>query len=301
MAGSLQPLDEKFAIVGPDGRPTLYFIKWAQQRQIDITDGITLADLEAFLTAHKLVPGTGIQITPDGDINNSPTIHADVQAILDEVTATRGAMLYRGLLGWSALLPGTAGNLLQTNGAGADPTWVVPPSGGGGAVTKIASQTLAVAAASISFTGIPATYSDLIVVLNGRGDSAATFVEARLRFNNDIAANYDFESNLMNNATNTSGGTVGATSVFLGWIPAATGVASAASSCEITVPNYAGTTFHKDLRSRGGLRTGAAAANLFSADVWGDWRSAAAINRVDLFPSAGNFLAGSRATLYGRG
>lgn len=129
MAGNLQPLDEKFAIVDAQGRPTLYFIKWAQQRQIDITEGITLPDLENYLTAHMLREGSGIQFTPDGDLNNSPLIAADVQEILDQITSTRGSLLYRGLLGWAALLPGTSGNLLQTNGAGADPAWVLPPGG----------------------------------------------------------------------------------------------------------------------------------------------------------------------------
>lgn len=130
MAGELQPLDQQFAIVDGQGRPTLYFTKWAQQRQIDIGDSITLADLATYLAAHKLIAGTGIQITPDGDLANTPTIHADVQAILDEITATRGAMLYRGLLGWAALLPGTAGFVLSTAGAGADPLWIAAASGG---------------------------------------------------------------------------------------------------------------------------------------------------------------------------
>jgi hypothetical protein len=138
MTGTLQPLDQKFAIVDERGMPTEYFIRWAQQKQIDIGDSITLTDLQDFLTAHKLVPGVGIQFAPDGDINNSPVIHADVQAILDEITATRGTVIYRGLLGWAALLPGTAGQFLQTSGAGADPIWAAAGGGGGsGTVTLV--------------------------------------------------------------------------------------------------------------------------------------------------------------------
>lgn len=140
MAGNLQPLDSKFAVVDAQGRPTEYFTRWAQQKQIDISKGITLTDLAAYLAAHKLIAGTGIQLTPDGNIADGVTIHADAQAILDEITATRGAIIYRGLLGWTALLPGTANQLLQTNGAGADPTWVNPPSGGGGALSLVTSS-----------------------------------------------------------------------------------------------------------------------------------------------------------------
>jgi hypothetical protein len=91
MAGRAQPLDDKFAIVGPDGRPTLYFIKWAQQRQIDITDGITLTDLTDYLAAHTIHEGVGIQITPSGNLTDGPIIAADVQEILDSLSATRGA------------------------------------------------------------------------------------------------------------------------------------------------------------------------------------------------------------------
>lgn len=74
MAGTLQPLDQKFALVGPDGRPTDYFIRWAQQKQIDIEGSISLADLQEYLTAHKLQEGLGIALTPDGDLNNAPSI-----------------------------------------------------------------------------------------------------------------------------------------------------------------------------------------------------------------------------------
>lgn len=132
MVGILQPLDQKFALVKPDGTPTDYFIRWAQQKQIDIGDSINLTDLQTYLTEHSLREGSGIQFTPSGDLNDSPLIAADVQEILDQITATRGTVLYRGLLGWSALLPGTAGNFLKTNGAGADPEWAAGGGGGGG-------------------------------------------------------------------------------------------------------------------------------------------------------------------------
>lgn len=44
-------------------------------------------------------------------------------SVLDMVSSTRGAVLFRGLNGWEALAPGTAGWRLTTNGVGADPTW----------------------------------------------------------------------------------------------------------------------------------------------------------------------------------
>lgn len=143
MVGTLQPLDKKFAIVDRFGNPTDYFVRWAQQKQIDITGAIQLSDLVAYLDAHKIIAGTGIQFSPgpNGDINQSPTIHADVQAILDEISATRGIIIYRGLLGWAALLPGTAGYFLKTQGPGNDPVWAAAGGGGGGSTPTIRSVT----------------------------------------------------------------------------------------------------------------------------------------------------------------
>jgi len=133
MTGKLQPLDEKFQIVGPDGRPTLYFTRWAQQRMQDIGDAISqeqaLLLIQEYIDQFALVPGIGIDITPDGKLTSNPTIAAEVQPILDQITDVHGSILFRGAAGWQALGPGPAGRFLRTNGAGADPTWA--PGGGG--------------------------------------------------------------------------------------------------------------------------------------------------------------------------
>jgi hypothetical protein len=172
MTGNLQPLDSKFAIVDKNGNPTDYFTRWAQQKQIDIGKSISLTDLTNYLAGHKLIAGTGIQLTPDGNIADGVTIHADAQAILDEITATRGALLYRGLLGWTALTPGTSGQFLKTNGAGADPAWAA--AGGGGTAWDFLPPT----AASFSLVSGDATQlaltDDSNVGLITQFNSAAT-------------------------------------------------------------------------------------------------------------------------------
>jgi len=48
---------------------------------------------------------------------------------LDTIGSTQGDVLYRSATGWAVLAPGTAGNVLSTGGAGANPSWVAPPSG----------------------------------------------------------------------------------------------------------------------------------------------------------------------------
>lgn len=134
MTGNLQPLEQQFPVVKPDGTPTEYFIRWAQQRQIDIRSGITLADLAQYLADHMLQAGSGILITPDGNISNAPTIAADVQAILDQISTVQGSILFRGAAGWDELVPGTSGDFLKTLGAGANPEWAAGGGGGGSAL-----------------------------------------------------------------------------------------------------------------------------------------------------------------------
>jgi hypothetical protein len=57
-----------------------------------------------------------------------------LSAILDTLANTQGAILYRGASTWTALGPGTAGQILQTQGASANPIWATG-SGGGSSVT----------------------------------------------------------------------------------------------------------------------------------------------------------------------
>jgi len=51
------------------------------------------------------------------------TEEVSASGVLDWIGATRGQILYRGASGWTALATGTAGQVLSTGGAGADPSW----------------------------------------------------------------------------------------------------------------------------------------------------------------------------------
>lgn len=54
----------------------------------------------------------------------SSSISPSIQTLLDGISTTQGSILYRGASAWVALGPGTSGNVLSTNGAGANPSWV---------------------------------------------------------------------------------------------------------------------------------------------------------------------------------
>lgn len=51
---------------------------------------------------------------------------------LHGLASTRGGIIYRGAVGWSVLAPGTAGQVVTSNGAGSDPSYQDPAGGGGG-------------------------------------------------------------------------------------------------------------------------------------------------------------------------
>lgn len=74
---------------------------------------------------------SGSAAVPSGN-----TLSAIFDAIL---SSSRGAVIYRTNSGWVALAPGTAGQVLTTQGASADPTWTTN-AGGSVAITSPAAQ-----------------------------------------------------------------------------------------------------------------------------------------------------------------
>lgn len=92
-------------------------------------------------------------------------IGTTLSAILDSsITNVQGSLLFRTGANWTALGPGTAGQLLQTGGTSADPSWVA----GGGAT------------AYVYFTGITTAVIQnqknvSSVVRNAPGDYTVTF------------------------------------------------------------------------------------------------------------------------------
>lgn len=85
----------------------------------------------------SLINDPGITLSAaTGDV----TIGTDVQGVLNQLSTDHGAILFRAVADWEMLSPGTAGQLLQTQGAAADPKWV-SATGGAGDVNGPASST----------------------------------------------------------------------------------------------------------------------------------------------------------------
>lgn len=148
---NLVPLNWQIPITNPGGTPTTEFQRaWSELQSTtgSIPALDTAAEVSAILDKIGATPGSllhrgasGWQIITgaNGDFIrrgaaawSTVTTLSAVQALLDTLSSTHGAVLFRGTAGWEALAPGTAGNFLQTAGAGADPLWAAGGGGGGG-------------------------------------------------------------------------------------------------------------------------------------------------------------------------
>jgi hypothetical protein len=81
MPGEPQPLADNFAIVNEKGCPTEYFIRWAQDRQIDISEGITAEQaselIEDWSANRQIIAGTGL--SGGGALSSDVTINLDAE------------------------------------------------------------------------------------------------------------------------------------------------------------------------------------------------------------------------------
>jgi hypothetical protein len=153
---------------------------------------------------------------------------------------------------------------------------------------KIQSTTLGTATATITFSSIPATYTDIRVVLTCTG-SGTIYPNARL--NNDASALYSVTSLLGNGSTASSWSGTGNDNLAMTF----NGISSTPAMYTLDIFSYAGSTFKTILGTE-------SADNNGSGDVQrlvNLYRSTTAINRVDLRGGGNNFAIGTTATLYG--
>lgn len=99
--------------------------------------------------------------TVKANVTGGPAAPSDATPsdVLDLIGATRGDVLYRDASGWVVLPPGNSGEVLTTNGAGADPSWA--PSAGGGTVTSV---DVSGGTTGLTFSGGPVTSSGTITM-----------------------------------------------------------------------------------------------------------------------------------------
>lgn len=170
-----------------------------------------------------------------------------------------------------------------------------------GGLVLLSKTTTSASAGNVTFSSIPAGFTDLIVIVNGRCSKAAANDDLYVQLNADTGANYDLETMLTNNATFNGSNAIAQTQWNLGWLPGTSATSGISASTEILIPNYSGTTFQKTMRTHSGLNQTNVATGMYVKEVHGWYRSTSAVSSVKVYPATSNFIDGSVVALYGRG
>lgn len=154
--------------------------------------------------------------------------------------------------------------------------------------TPIATTTLTSAAASYTFSSIPSTYTDLVLVFNG---TMATAEALMMQMNSDTGSNYSVTFLTGNGSSAFSARTTNATSLNLNNLGSGK---TAQYTTIVQLQNYSNSTTNKTILSR------TSSANSEAGAIVGLWRNTSAITSITLLGNtSANIAAGSTLSLYG--
>lgn len=164
------------------------------------------------------------------------------------------------------------------------------------AITLISTTTVSTPVASITLSSLPQTYTDLLIVVSPRSDSASTALNLLMQFNGDTGANYAYKYLRGSGATVGVGGGTGQTSILANSVvPGSTATANTFGNITYTIPNYAG-SLSKMVLNNGVSENNAATS--YQTLNGGAWTSTAAITSI-AFTTTGNFVANTVVSVYG--
>jgi hypothetical protein len=138
---------------------------------------------------------------------------------------------------------------------------------------------------SITFSSIPSTYTDLIIVWNG---TSSALQATRFRYNGDTGSNYSW-TRLLGDGSSASAYSLSSQNTGVGGWAGSSQVANI-----VQIMNYANTTTYKTSL----VRMNAANDGYVGAFV-NLWRSTSAINSIYIAPDSGGTFNNGNMTLYG--
>jgi hypothetical protein len=163
--------------------------------------------------------------------------------------------------------------------------------------TLISSNVLASSAASVTFSAIPATYTDLVIKISGRlEDTGSSF--PRIRFNGITTTTYS--------ATYLRGDGSSANSArdpndsYIAYMieDNASNTSNTFSNQEIYIPSYTASQ-SKPVGISYARESNSTSTDVNLGVVAGLWRNNAAITEISLTPISTNYTTGSTFYLYG--
>lgn len=156
----------------------------------------------------------------------------------------------------------------------------------GSTYTPIATQTLSSSNASVTFSSISGSYTDLILIMSGTMSGAT---DVTLQFNSDTNTNYSRTYIIGSGSTVGTGRNANTTSLLAFYIGATSTYSAIAN-----IMNYSNTSVNKTVLCRSGDTGSYVEYNV------GLWRSGSAITSIVVAATGGpTFSSGSIFTLYG--
>jgi len=164
--------------------------------------------------------------------------------------------------------------------------------------TLISSNTLTSSAASVTFSSIPATYTDLVLRISTRNDrTTSTSTMPLVKFNSitgAISSTY-IEANGSSVLSSSTGGN---NQLYVAPSPSSTTTSNTFDNQEIYIPNYAGST-NKPISVFGVMENNSATVNYIDS-VANLLSNTAAITSITIsLSSTFQFVSGSSFYLYG--
>lgn len=160
----------------------------------------------------------------------------------------------------------------------------------GSTYEPIATTTLGSAAASITFSSIPSTYTDLRLVFTGTGTAVAN---AWGIFNGDTGTNYS--GTILNGSGSAAASARYTTNAYIYFTYYTNFPTTPPSMITMDIFSYAGSTYKTALYTLSQDYNGSGSVSVGVAL----WRSTAAINSVSIQAPSNTWATGTTATLYG--
>ena len=164
--------------------------------------------------------------------------------------------------------------------------------------TLIASNTLSSSAASVTFSAIPNTFTDLVLKLSTRTDVAGQAIKSITMTFNSIGGTAYSSTRLQGDGNSVASGRVSnaANAVIHFASEGATATSNTFSNNEIYIPNYSGST-NKAISSISAQEDNITNAYLVAHAIL--LSDTSAINSITLSVASDNFVSGSSFFLYG--
>ena len=157
----------------------------------------------------------------------------------------------------------------------------------------IATTTVGSATSIVTFTSIPQTYTDLVLIANGSITANGYAMQVRVGSSNTIDTGNNYSMNRLIWYPTSSPYAVESPNISFYTFD---GTSYSSGSSNVGISNfmsYSNTTTYKTMLNRSGY---ASDQSMVSVAVW---QNTAAINTIQVYVASGNINAGSTFTLYG--